>query len=126
MKPVSWHASGSTPPAGMCLTDPGKRSTLVARTMPGPRPQRATTDTQMPASTRSGYAHWLDAPRSTQVCLMLPADTLPTWTCQSAGAGELVDALEAGSMPVVGGYSFAMRAGSPEAETRLVESRCAG
>ena len=37
-----------------------------------------------------------------------------------AGAGEVVDALEGGSIiavPAVGGYSLAVRAGSPEAET---------
>ena len=41
-----------------------------------------------------------------------------------AGAGEVVGALEAGSIiavPAVGGYSLAVRAGSPEAETRLAE-----
>jgi L-threonylcarbamoyladenylate synthase len=41
-----------------------------------------------------------------------------------AGAGEVVDALEAGSIvavPAVGGYSLVVRAGSPDAETRLAE-----
>ncbi len=40
------------------------------------------------------------------------------------GAGEVVDALEAGSIiavPAVGGYSLAVRAGSPQAEAGLVE-----
>ena len=108
------------------LRRPVPRSSSWRRTRPGRRcgwPADSATARRGSSPTwPGGRARWSSGPAADVRGVDDGGGTRPPLV--GAGASEVVGALEAGSIiavPAVGGYSLAVRAGSPDGEARLVQ-----